>query len=256
MYTMGDVARCSVQDEDLLFQLFGKNAELLIDHAWGWEPCTIADIKAYKPSANSIGSGQVLQSPYTFAQARLAVREMADLLVLDLVDKGLVTNQIVLTVGYDIENLTDQGRRAKYHGEISVDFYGRSIPKNAHGTENLPSYSSSTKVIMQAVTALFERIVDKDLLVRRIYLTANKVIEEQAAPKEDGIIQMDLFTDYEALEKQKAIDEAALEREKKMQQALLDIKKKFGKNAILKGMNLQEGATTIGRNGQIGGHKA
>lgn len=256
MFTMGDVARCSVQNEDLLFQLFGKNAELLIDHAWGWESCTIADIKAYKPSANSIGSGQVLQCPYTFSQARLATREMADLLTLDLVDKGLVTNQVVLTVGYDIENLTDPARRAKYHGEITVDPYGRSIPKNAHGTANLPSYSSSTKVIMAAITDLFERIVDKDLLIRRIYLTANKVIEEQAAPKDDGIIQMDLFTDYEAVEKQKALDEAALEREKKMQQAMLGIKKKFGKNAILKGMNLQEGATTISRNGQIGGHKA
>ena len=257
MFTMGDVALCSERNEDLLYKLFGKNAELLIDHAWGWEPTTIAAIKAYRPSTNSISSGQVLHCPYEAEKAKLVVREMADSLVLDLVDKGLVTDQIVLTVGYDIDNLTDPARRAKYHGTIETDRYGRQVPKQAHGTINLDGHTSSTRKIMCAVTELYDRIVDKSLLVRRMYVVANHVLPEADAPKKnDGAVQLDLFTDYAAkTEKQKAED-AALERERKIQAATLAIKKKYGKNAILKGMNFGEGATAKDRNAQIGGHKA
>lgn len=257
MFTMGDVARCSVHDEDKLYKLFGKNAELLIDHAWGWEPTTIEAIKAYRPSTNSLGSGQVLHQPYEPDKAKLVLREMADLLVLDLVDKGLVTDQIVVTVGYDIENLTDPERSKKYHGAIVKDHYGRQIPKHAHGTANLDGHTSSTKKIMCVVSELFDRIVDKNLLVRRLNIVANHVLPEADAPKKNGgFVQLDLFTDYEALEAKQERERAELEREKKMQQAMLTIKKKFGKNAILKGMNLEEGATAKDRNAQIGGHKA
>ena len=257
MFTMGDVALCSERNEDLLYKLFGKNAELLIDHAWGWEPTTIAAIKAYRPSTNSISSGQVLHCPYEADKAKLVVREMTDSLVLDLVDKGLVTDQIVLTVGYDIDNLTDPSRRAKYHGTIETDRYGRQIPKQAHGTINLNGHTSSTRKIMCAVTELYDRIVDKSLLVRRMYVVANHVLPEADAPKKnEGAVQLDLFTDYVAeAEKQKA-ENAALERERKIQAATLAIKKKYGKNAILKGMNFEEGATAKDRNAQIGGHKA
>ena len=257
MFTMGDVARCSVHDEDKLYKLFGKNAELLIDHAWGWEPTTIEAIKAYRPSTNSLGSGQVLHQPYEPDKAKLVLREMADLLVLDLVDKGLVTDQIVVTVGYDIENLTDPERSKKYHGAIVKDHYGRQIPKHAHGTANLDGHTSSTKKIMCAASELFDRIVDKNLLVRRLNIVANHVLPEADEPKKnDGFEQLDLFTDYAALEANQERERAELEREKKMQQAMLTIKKKFGKNAILKGMNLEEGATAKDRNAQIGGHKA
>lgn len=256
MFTMGDVARCSVTNEDLLYKLFGINAELLIDHAWGWEPCTIADIKAYKPSTNSIGSGQVLQCPYDFEKAKLVVWEMADILVLDLVDKGLVTDQIVLTIGYDIENLTDPERRTKYQGAITTDHYGRSIPKHAHGTANLGKHSSSTREILQTASELFDRIVDKKLLIRRINITANHVINEAAVPKPFDMEQLDLFTDYTAIQKQHEKEAAELKREKRMQKAMLTIKNKFGKNAILKGKNYEDGATAKDRNAQIGGHKA
>ena len=256
MFTMGDVARQSVLNDEVLYKLFGVNAELLIDHAWGWEPCTIADIKAYKPESNSIGSGQVLHCPYTAEKAKLVVREMADLLVLDLVDKGLVTNQIVLTVGYDIENLTDPKRSQSYKGAVTTDHYGRKIPKHAHGTGNLGKYTSSTREILQAVSELYDRIVDPDLLVRRLNIVANYVIDEASVPAQPDVQQLDLFTDYEARDRQQAEDAAALEREKRQQEAVLSIKKKFGKNAILKGMNLEEGATARDRNAQIGGHKA
>lgn len=257
MFTMGDVARCSVYDEDKLYKLFGKNAELLIDHAWGWEPCTIEAIKAYKPNTNSLSSGQVLHCPYKFEKAKLVLREMADLLVLDLVSKGLVTNQIVITVGYDIENLTDPTIRANYHGEITKDHYGRQVPKHAHGTANLDGYTSSTMKILSAVSDLYDRIVDKNLLVRRLNIAACRVVLEKDAPQKNvDFEQLDLFTDYEALQAKQERESAELEREKKMQQAMLTIKKKFGKNAILKGMNLEEGATAKDRNAQIGGHKA
>ena len=257
MFTMGDVARMSEVNEDLLYKLFGKNAELLIDHAWGWEPTTIAAIKAYKPSSNSLGSGQVLHCPYEAEKAKLVLREMADMLSLDLVEKGLVTDQLVVTIGYDIENLTDPQRRKKYHGDIVKDHYGRQIPKHAHGTINLEGYTSSTKKIVGAAAELYDRIADKNLLVRRLNIVANHVLPESAAPKKnEGFQQLDLFTDYAALQAEQEQERAALEREKKMQQAMLTIKKKFGKNAILKGMNLEEGATAKDRNKQIGGHKA
>ena len=262
IFTMGDVARCSVgkpndyHNEELLYRLFGVNAELLIDHAWGWEPCAMADIKAYKPAANSIGSGQVLQCPYDSVKAKLIVREMTDLLVLNLVDKGLVTDQLVLTVGYDIENLTDPEIRKRYQGEIVTDRYGRKIPKHAHGTANLDRKTSSTMLILDAVMDLYDRIIDHNLLVRRIYVTACHVTEESAASEQPAFEQLDLFTDYQALEQKKQEEEAKLNREKQLQQAMLGIQKKYGKNAVLKGMNLEEGATARERNRQIGGHKA
>lgn len=262
LFTMGDIARCSLgkptdyYNEDLLYKLFGINAELLIDHAWGWEPCTIADIKAYKPSTNSMGSGQVLHCAYTFDKAKLIVREMADLLILDLVDKKLVTDQLVLTVGYDIDNLTNPEIKKSYHGAITTDRYGRAVPKSAHGSMNLGRQTSSTKLILDAATELFERIVDKNLLVRRVNITANHVVDEATVQKTDNFEQLDLFTDYVTTQAKKEEEEAELAREKRMQQAMLEIKKKYGKNAILKGMNLEEGATTVDRNRQIGGHKA
>ena len=252
LYTMGDIARCSLTNEDLLYQLFGVNAELLIDHAWGWEPVTLPDIKAYKPESKSIGSGQVLQCPYGYDKARLVVREMADQLALDLVDKGLVTDQLVLTVGYDIENL--KGR--DYKGEVAKDRYGRAIPKHAHGTANLEEYTASTKRIVTAALELFDRIIGRDLLVRRFYLTATRVVDEASAPEKKAFEQLDLFTDYTSSAEKKAQELAEMEREKKVQRTMLDIKKRFGKNAILKGMNLEEGATAKERNNTIGGHRS
>lgn len=262
LYTMGDVARCSLggendfYNEDLLYRLFGINAELLIDHAWGWEPCTMKEIKAYKPSTNSLSSGQVLHCPYDFEKARLIVREMTDLLVLDLVDKGLVTDQMVLTVGYDIENITDSKRRSQYKGEVVTDHYGRKIPKHAHGTINLGRQISSTSLIIDAVMKLYDDIVNPNLLVRRINVVANHVVDEKSIKKDNGYRQLDIFTDYEEQKRKEAEEEMALSKEKQVQKALLSIKKKYGKNAILKGMNLEEGATAKDRNAQIGGHKA
>ena len=260
LYTMGDIARCSIgkpgsyYNEELLYKLFGVNAELLIDHAWGWEPCTIADVKAYKPENKSIVSGQVLQCPYAFPKARLVVREMADALALDLVDKGLVTKQLVLTVGYDIENLRDPQRSRSYQGPVTEDRYGRKVPKHAHGTVNLERYTSSGEELLRAVTELYDRIVDRQLLIRRLSLCANHLLEEGSASKEERPEQLDLFTDYAAKERQEAENAAAHARERKLQEAMLGIKKKYGKNAILKGMNLEEGATARERNQQIGGH--
>lgn len=252
MFTMGDIARQSLQNEQILYKLFGINAELLIDHAWGYEPCTISDIKAYHPESNSLSSGQVLHCPYTAEKAKLVIQEMADLLVLDLVDKGLVTDQIVLTIGYDIENLTDPGRCQAYKGPVTTDIYGRKIPKHAHGTGNLGKHTSSTKVILQVVSELFDRIVDESLLIRRMNITANHVIREDNKALQPNTEQLDLFTDYA----RQARELAEQDREKRRQQAVLTIKKKYGKNAILKGMNLTEGATAKDRNAQIGGHKA
>ena len=247
IFTMGDVARCSLQNEDLLYRLFGINAELLIDHAWGWESCTMADIKAYRPETNSISSGQVLQQPYDFEKAKLVTREMTDALVLDLVDKGLLTDQIVLTVGYDIENLTDPARAEAYHGEVTTDGYGRKIPKHGHGSANLGRPTASTSRIVEAMMELFDRVADRALLVRRLNVTACHVIPESELPPEEG--QLSRFDEGQA-------DTEALEREKRRQRAILTIQKKYGKNALLKGMNLEEGATARDRNGQIGGHKA
>lgn len=262
LYTMGDIARCSIgkptdyYNEELLYKLFGINAELLIDHAWGWEPCTIDQIKAHKPSSNSIASGQVLQSPYTWEKARLVVREMTDMLSLDLVDKGQVTDQLILTIGYDIENLKDPNIRKDYHGAVTTDHYGRAIPKHATGTANLGRHTASTKLLTQAILELYGRIVDPKLLVRRISISANHVVSEEEAPKKDATEQLDLFTDYAAKQQKQSEEEAELAREKKMQETMLTIKKRFGKNAILKGLNLEDGATARERNSQIGGHRA
>lgn len=257
LYTMGDIAKCSVgspdsyYNEELLYKLFGVNAELLIDHAWGYEPCKISHIKAYKPSSNSICAGQVLKMPYTAEKARLVVREMADQLSLDLVAKGLMTDQLVLTVGYDVDNLKGD---ADYRGEVKIDRYGREIPKHAHGTQNLEKYTSSTKELVEATEVLYDRIINKKLLVRRFYLTAARVLDAEKAKAQRPYEQMDIFSILDEEKQQKQAVE--LEKERKIQHAVLDIKKKFGKNAIVKGMNLEEGATTMDRNGQIGGHKA
>ena len=262
LFTMGDIARCSLggpgeyHNEELLYQLFGINAELLIDHAWGWEPVTIDMIKAYKPETNSLSSGQVLQHPYEFEKGKLIVREMTDLLVLDLVDKKLVTDQMVLSIGYDIENLSNKEIRKNYMGEVTEDRYGRMVPKHAHGSANLGRQTSSTKLIVDAVMELYDRIVDPRLLIRRVTVVANHLVEEDTVKESPSFEQMDLFTDYAALEKAQEEENARLKKERKLQEAMLAVKKKYGKNAILKGMNLEEGATTIERNNQIGGHKA
>ena len=263
LYTMGDVARCSVGDqfsrynEGLLYKLFGVNAELLIDHAWGWEPCTIEQIKAYRPQSTSLSSGQVLQCPYNYEKAKLIVREMTDLLVLDMVEKGLVTDQIVLTIGYDVENLTDPKISKLYKGEVTTDHYGRKVPRHAHGTKNLGKYSSSTKTLLAAVTELYERIADPNLLIRRINVSVNYLKDESEAKRQQPASeQLSIFDDLEALDRGRAEEEASLQKEKQIQAAILDIKKKFGKNAILRGINLMEGATAKDRNAQIGGHKA
>ena len=241
LYTMGDIARYSLsrQGEDRLYKLFGVNAELLIDHAWGWEPCTIADVKSY-----------------TVQKARVITMEMMDRLVLDLVDKGLVTDQIVLTIGYDRESLYDPEFRKNYKGEVVTDHYGRMIPKHAHGTANLSGYTSSSKQIIEVVMELYDHIVDKDLLVRRVTIAACRVISEVELEKRKTPKQLDLFTDIETAEKQRQDEEAARLKEKQLQKAILHIHKKYGKNALLKGMNLLEGATMKDRNLQVGGHKA
>jgi len=258
MFTMGDVARCSLgtpseyRNEELLYKLFGINAELLIDHAWGIEPCLMSDVKSYRPSTNSVGTSQVLHCPYTADAARLIVNEMIDLLALDLVDRAVVTDQIVLTIGYDRENLTNPEIRARYKGEVVYDHYGRLIPKHSHGTENLGKYTSSSRIITEAMMRLYDRIINKDLLVRRVTVCAARLLTESDAKKKNEFVQLDFFTDYEEIKREKREED----REKSMQKAVIDIKKKFGKNAILKGMNLSEGATARERNNQIGGHKA
>ena len=260
--TMGDIARCSIgrqsefYNEDLLYRLFGVNAELLIDHAWGFEPCTIEDVKAYKPENSSLSSGQVLHEPYTFEKARIIVREMAEAQALDLFSKGLVTDQLVLTVGYDKENLSDPLRCRNYKGEVKTDHYGRKIPVHAHGTFNLDKYTSSTKCITDGFTELFDRVVDSTLLIRRVTLVVNHVNDKMYVLKKHTARQLDLFTDYAAMEERRRRIQAQEEKERKLQQAILEIKNKYGKNAILKGTNFEEGATAISRNAQIGGHKA
>ena len=301
IFTMGDIARCSLgtssdyYNEDLLYKMFGVNAELLIDHAWGYEPCTLAEVKSYRPQRKSLVSGQVLQNAYTYEKTRIVVREMMELLALDLVDKGLLTNQIVLTVGYDIENLSDPERRKAYKGEITVDGYGREVPKHAHGTGNLPFSTSSTKLTTDCVLEVFDRVVDESLLTRRISITANNLVLESEYKRESEVAsaepeQISMFDmlaggdDSQAPERVSSKEatacseqdkpnstmvaesisgsaasdksEDALEKEKQVQEAMLKIKKRFGKNAILKGTNLQEGATAKERNAQIGGHKA
>ena len=256
LFTLGDVARASLDpfSEDRLYKTFGVNAELIIDHAWGWEPVTVEDIRQYRPSTSSISSGQVLQCPYDFEKGRLIVREMTELLVLDLVRKHVVTKQIVLDIGYDRESLEGE-RGRKYIGPVVTDPYGRKIPKAAHGTGNMDGYTSSTHVIMSAVLDVYDRVVHKDLLIRRVNVTACNLVSETEIP-EDKPEQLDMFTDYEALKQEKKARQLAEEKERRLQNVTLAIQDKFGKNAMLKGMNLMEGGTTIARNGQIGGHKA
>ena len=252
LFTMGDIARYSLENEDRLYQMFGVNAELLIDHAWGYEPCTIADIKSYKPSSNSLSMGQVLQKPYNCEKALLIVREMADMLALSLAEKGLNTNQIVLHLSYDSENFSDPAIKLHYRGEISVDMYGKAVPKSAHGSENLGRHTCSARLISEAAEKLFCRIADEQLLIRKINITACDIISDTAAACEYSSDQPSLFTDCD----KQAEENAFFKRERDMQKAILSIKKRFGKNALLKGMNLEEDATTAERNRQIGGHKA
>ena len=255
--TMGKIARLSEQNEELLYKLFGVNAELLIDHAWGWEPCTIEAIKAYRPETNSCSSGQVLQEPYTFKKARVVILEMAEGMALDLVSKHMVTDQLVLTVDYDAECLTRPEIREKYHGEITTNYYGKPVPKHAHGTSSFDKPTSSSRIIMEAAAALFDRLVNSDLLIRRLNLCVNHVVPEStitAQPEKPQ--QLDLFTDYEVLEKQRQEEQAHFDKERRLQEAQLKIKRRFGKNAILRGLNYEEGATAKERNAQIGGHKA
>ena len=249
MFTMGDIARCSIHNEDKLFKLFGINAELLIDHAWGIETCTMQSIKNYTPATNSISSGQVLHCPYDYTKTKLIVKEMAELLSLDLVDKHLVTNQLVLDIGYDIDNLKDKSRN--YTGEITVDRYGRNVPKHAHGTQNLEHYTSSSKIITEQIIELYDRVINKNLLSRRIIITANNVINEDITQKDNSNEQIDLFTDYKIKEQNHKKEL----KEHELQKSIIDIKKKYGKNAILKGMYLVDGGTTKERNEQVGGHK-
>jgi len=262
LFTMGDIARCSLggsQDyynEDLLYGMFGVNAELLIDHAWGWEPTTIAQVKAYQTEVKSVSSGQVLQCPYDAEKGRLIVREMTEQLVLDLVGKRLVTDQVVLTVGYDANNLADGKIKDGYKGEVATDRYGRKVPKHAHGTANLGCPTSSAQTIMAAVMELYGRIINPALLIRRVYVAANHVADENQAVGKGSYEQLDLFTDYEALEREREKEARRLDKERRLQEAMLSVKKKYGKSAVLKGMDLQEGATAMERNRQIGGHKA
>ena len=264
MFTMGDVARCSVRDEDLLYNLFGINAELLIDHAWGWEPCTIDLIKAYVPQSRSFSSGQVLPGPCGYEQTRIIVREMADAAAISLFEKRVLTDQVVLTLCYDTENLSDPEILKKYTGSVKKDRYGRRVPKDAHGTENIRRPTSSSRQIIDAVLALYDRIADPVLKIRRIYLDICHVVDDTSdlltprfsQEKEGNWEQLDLFTDYENLEKERKQEQETLEKERRLQDALLAIRQKYGKNAILKGTSLQEGATMRQRNDTVGGHRA
>ena len=256
LFTMGDIARCSLTHEDLLYQLFGVNAELLIDHAWGWEPCMMVDIKGYRPEANSLSSGQVLHCPYSAEKARIVVREMVELLALDLIEKGLMTDQMTLTIGYDIESLTNPEIARHYHGAVTTDFYGRQVPQHAHGTANLSHSTSSARLMTEAVMGLFDGIVHPKLLVRRITIGANRVVGEGAVTPKAPAGQLDLFTDWQAQEAQSQAEEAVLRKERSIQEALVHLRNRFGRNAVLKGMSLQEGATARQRNEQIGGHRA
>lgn len=258
MFTMGDIARASTTSygRKKLKKLFGINAKMLVDHAWGYEPCTIEEAKAYTPENRSLSTGQVLKEPYTFEKARVIVWEMLELLSLDLVEKHLVTNQIVLTVGYDIENLTNPEIASYYKGSVTTDHYGRKVPKHAHGTANIGRHTSSTRMISEATLKLYDEIVDKKLLVRRVTIAACNLVSEKSIDNKPQYEQLDLFTDYDELIEKREKEELELQKERKIQEAMLDIKQRYGKNAILKGTNLQEGATTIERNKSIGGHKA
>ena len=263
LYTMGDIAKCSVgssyesRNEELLYRMFGINAELLIDHAWGYEPCTIGQIKSYRPRAKSLSSGQVLKTPYPWEKARLVLKEMADMLALELVEKRVVCEKIVITIGYDRENLRRKDISELYYGEVSIDHYGRAVPKHAHGTIPLEVRTSSSRLITKASLELFDRITNKDLLVRRLNISAEGVVPEEKGEfiKEEQF-QFDLFSSPLQQEIEFRRKKEILEKEKRIQQAMLEIKKRYGKNAVLKGMNFENGATAAERNSQIGGHKA
>ncbi len=255
MFTMGDVARCSIANEELLYKLFGVNAELLIDHAWGYEPTKIEDVKSYTPKTTSLSSGQVLHCPYNCTQTELIIKEMADLLSLNLVSKQLATNQLVLTIEYDVSNLTNYSIRQLYNEEIVTDRYGRKIPKHSHGTLNLDDFTSSARIIIDSFDTLYKRIINKNLLVRKLNLTVNNLLNESEVPRKDKFEQVNIFIDYERLDKEKKEKDKKIEEEKSLQKAIIKIKDKYGKNAILKGMNLEKDGTTIQRNGEIGGHK-
>lgn len=252
--TMGDVARCSLEHEELLYSLLGVNAELLIDHAWGWEPVTMAMVKAYRPETRSFSSGQVLQSAYTAERARNVALEMADSVSLELIDKRLLTDQIVLTVGYDVESLTDPKISTLYHGKITTDYYGRQVPAHAHGSANIDRPTSSASILIDKVGELYDRIVNRDLLIRRLTLSINRLVAEDDLGEDSSVEQLDLFTDYDAVRQRRRAERTRLERERRRQEAVLRIKKMFGKNAILKGLNYADGATQKDRNRQIGGH--
>ena len=254
--TMGKLARMSVKNEGLLYRLFGVNAELLIDHAWGWEPCTMEAVKAYRPETNSFSSGQVLQSPYDCKKARVVIHEMADQMALKLVANRLVAGQVIVSVGYDRESLANPEISAKYHGEVVTDHYGRQVPKHVHGTANLDRQTSSSKLITKAVLDVYDRVVNKDLLIRRLNITVNHVVDETSVNSKKMPEQLNLFTDYEALREKERKEQAALDKERRVQEAQLAIKQRYGKNAILKGLNFEDGATAKERNEQIGGHKA
>lgn len=256
IHTMGDIARFSIINERWFYDQFGVNAELLIDHAWGWEPVTMDYVKSYRPDTHSMSCGQVLSEAYTYDKARNVIQEMADSASLDLVEKGLVTNQIVLTVGYDIENLTNTSIRSQYHGKISIDHYGRPVPYHAHGTYNFDRFTSSSQLIIQHAAELFDSIVNPVLLIRRLTLSINKIIPESRMPRKPKEIQLELFTDYETLEKEQRLENEKYARERRRQEAIIKLRKKYGKNAILKGLNYATGATQRERNQQIGGHKA
>ncbi len=262
LYTMGDIAKCSLgkkpdyYTEELLYDLFGVNAELLIDHAWGWEPCTIADIKSYKSDSSSISSGQVLKCPYNFEDSKLIIREMAEDLVLELVREGLQTDQIVLNVSYDAENLSASDRAEKYSGPVKKDYYGRTVPKSAHGSANLSGYTASGKLITAAFMDLADRILDRKLLTRHIYVIFNHVLPEAQVPSAETVLQPDLFSFSGNSEDSDEEDKASLEKEKRLQQSVIEIQHKFGKNSVFKGMSLLESSTHKERNEQIGGHRS
>lgn len=255
--TMGKVARCSLLNEDLLYRLFGMNAELLIDHAWGWEPCTIQEVKNYRPETNSLSNGQVLTCPYEYSKARVVIEEMADAMALDLINKRLVTDQLVVYIAYDVMSLGRPDARNDFKGEVVMDYYGRIVPKPVHGSCNLKEHTSSSEIIRRATLEIFDKIVDRNMLVRKMNLSVNRVITEETARENKRVpLQLDLFTNYESKAEEERIENEKRTRERRIQEALLDIKKRFGKNAILRGLSLAEGATAIERNRQIGGHKA
>ena len=254
--TMGQIARYSIDREELFYRLFGVNAELLIDHAWGWEPCTIDMVKAYRPENNSLCNGQVLSHAYDYKKARIVLMEMADAASLDLLDKHLVTDQLVLTVGYDTSSMADPYIMKAYQGEIKTDRYGRKVPKHAHGTANLKHFTSSSSIISKTATELYDRIVDHNLMIRRLSLTTNHVINEKQAKIKATSVELDLFTENEQNDRETQEENNRLKKERRIQKTLLEIKKKYGKNTILKGLNFEDGATARLRNNQIGGHKA